>query len=621
MGVNVIPVGVSTSVTLSPSTGFTGTTPQTATNTSAVLFVSPNGNDSNNCLSTSSPCLTINSAFQKASAGQVIEMAAGNYVGQEVYPSSRALSSAQVVVRPAAGAAVNIAFLRIKGATRLEVQDVRTGSTMVPYVEFLAQQSQYITFRNIKTSYLNIGTGSDIQVIGGEVGPALNNPSKLAPEGPNGWEGWGKNILFDGVWFHDIIRNSHLNGTEPVHTECLQVAGTTNLVIRNSRFTKCDVYGLSITAFNNSGKVKNILIENNFFEAATDHRTGGNTGGSASLNFTQFDGGIIRFNSFVSAISVSNSSLPSSKAEFYGNIVPAEWLCHRDLNYSYNVLYHPGWGSPTNTGCGPTNRYVPLTSGSPNPGFTSSTDLHLKTNAFANNLVPSSLGHPSTDFDGQPRSGSLLDAGADETDGSAPIGGGGGGGGGGIITHTTPTITSPLTSPTLTTIPYTTSVTVDWTSTSTTFLTRYKDITAGTPEVQDNNKTTKAQTFDVIPGNTYKFWVHAGTLTDSNYSTQAEINFTVDTGATSTYTLSTTTKNGTIIKSVGGINTTETTFNAGTVVTLTATPSTNYTFSAWTGCSPSTTNPNVCTVTMDADKTSTATFTPISTGRVCRLWH
>jgi uncharacterized repeat protein (TIGR02543 family) len=49
-------------------------------------------------------------------------------------------------------------------------------------------------------------------------------------------------------------------------------------------------------------------------------------------------------------------------------------------------------------------------------------------------------------------------------------------------------------------------------------------------------------------------------------------------------------------------------YTSGTVVTLTATPTTGYTFTGWSGDLAGTTNPT--TITMNANKTVTATFTP-----------
>jgi hypothetical protein len=61
---------------------------------------------------------------------------------------------------------------------------------------------------------------------------------------------------------------------------------------------------------------------------------------------------------------------------------------------------------------------------------------------------------------------------------------------------------------------------------------------------------------------------------------------------------------GTITKSPD-----ETSYPFGTVVTLTASANSGYTFSSWTGATPVTGHPDQATVTMDADKTVTAIFT------------
>jgi len=58
-----------------------------------------------------------------------------------------------------------------------------------------------------------------------------------------------------------------------------------------------------------------------------------------------------------------------------------------------------------------------------------------------------------------------------------------------------------------------------------------------------------------------------------------------------------------------GLNPAGGVYNAGTVVTLTATPSTGFQFSGWSGDLSGSTNP--ATLTMNANKTVTATFTPL----------
>ena len=68
-----------------------------------------------------------------------------------------------------------------------------------------------------------------------------------------------------------------------------------------------------------------------------------------------------------------------------------------------------------------------------------------------------------------------------------------------------------------------------------------------------------------------------------------------------TYALTITAVNGTVAK-----NPNQTTFDSNTVVQLTATPATGYTFTGWSGAATGTTNP--VSVTMNAAKSVTATF-------------
>lgn len=63
------------------------------------------------------------------------------------------------------------------------------------------------------------------------------------------------------------------------------------------------------------------------------------------------------------------------------------------------------------------------------------------------------------------------------------------------------------------------------------------------------------------------------------------------------------TGNGTVVLDPAGGS-----YDNGTVVTLTATPDAGWHFVSWTGATPDGVDPLKATVTMDADKTVTATF-------------
>ncbi|MEN9921449.1 MAG: hypothetical protein RLZZ517_427 [Candidatus Parcubacteria bacterium] len=186
--------------------------------------------------------------------------------------------------------------------------------------------------------------------------------------------------------------------------------------------------------------------------------------------------------------------------------------------------------------------------------------------------------------------------------GTPPDGNPGGGTPSSSGTPTKPSITTPRGS----TVPSTNSVTFDWTSDSNTFLIRFATTTEdgallGTALMQ-SGYTLKSKTYPVVPGNYYKFWVHAGT--DSNYSPQDEVNFQVLDTASRTYNL-TAAKTGTGTGSISGIGGAETNFAEGTVVTLTATADEYSVFTGWSGaCS----GRESCSITMNNNKSVSANF-------------
>lgn len=362
---------------------------------SATWYIASNGSDSNACTSTASPCLTINGAYQKAAGGDTIQMAAGTYGSQTVASASKA---SDIIVQPASGASVTLGGLSINGATRLEIRNMTTRSFMV------RMNSNYITLHNVDVvGWLGYTGGSNISMIGGSVGPVVDGHPQIAPE--NGWQGQGVNFVFDGVRFHDITRTN-----SGVHTECLQVAGTTNMTIRNSKFTNCDVFDLSFTEYNGSGKVTNLLLENNYFAPATD-------GGYFSVNLSALNGGTVRFNSATQAMVIQGAN--TGTLSIVGNNIVGGILdgasggcAGRSMTaiYQYNVTQ--GWK------CGATD--VNAAAGFLNSG---TLDLRLLSGSAAIDFVPSSIAGPATDIEGKPRpQGSGRDAGAWEypSGGTAP---------------------------------------------------------------------------------------------------------------------------------------------------------------------------------------------------------
>ena len=358
----------------------------------ATWYVASSGSDSNSCSAPTSPCGSINGAYQKSAGGDVIQMAAGTYGSQTIQTKT---VSSTIVAQPAPGANVTLGQLTINGGRYLEIRDVTINGFSV---NMTTPGAQYITLRNVtNTAGLFYNGGNDISVIGGSIGPGVDYHPQIAPA--NGWGTQGNNFVFDGVRFHDWTRTN-----TSVHTECLQVAGTTNMVIRNSVFTNCAVFDLSFTSYNGAGSVTNLLLENNYFDTAV-------SGGYFSVHFSAMAGGTVRFNSATQGMFVDTTAPNSGTLNIIGNNIVGGLLdgnsggclsASMAGSYSYNVTQ--GWK------CGATD--VNAAPGFKNP---STMDLSLVAGAKAIDFVPLSVAGPSTDINGNPRpAGTARDAGAFE---------------------------------------------------------------------------------------------------------------------------------------------------------------------------------------------------------------
>jgi hypothetical protein len=357
----------------------------------ATWYVATNGSDSNTCTSTSSPCASINGAYQKASGGDIIQMAAGTYPDQTLQAKSPAST---ITVQPASGAQVTLGGLTINGAKRVEIRDLDTNDFKVD------MNSQYVTLRNVDVKgWLGYLGGSDISMIGGSVGPMVDIHPQIAPA--NGWQGQGVNFLFDGVLFHDITRTS-----STVHTECLQIAGTTNMIIRNSKFKNCSVNDVQITEYNGSGAPQNFVMENTWLDTPLDVGTNRGSTPAFNVNSNIASAGTftLRFNSSTAYFALQPSSMSGTVTgnAVNGGIYDAGVGCKSNAVYTYNVTQGQS--------CGGTNRNA-------SPSFVNAGafDLRLASGSAAIDLVPSTVSAPAKDIMGTVRpQGTGFDAGAFE---------------------------------------------------------------------------------------------------------------------------------------------------------------------------------------------------------------
>jgi hypothetical protein len=354
----------------------------------ATLFVSPAGSDSGRCTS-AQPCASLDRAYQVAEPGQVVQIAAGTYDDQLIRPDSKS-GNGVVTFVPAPGAQVTLGEVRT-AASNLEFDDL----TMDDY--YLSPGSSNVIFRNDRMHFFFIRSASNVRMVGGSVGgegeaiPATIGT--LHPDDPT-----PTNVLIDGVSFHDMTRAEKPSG----HMECLFVQGVNGLVIRNSRFTHCDIFDVFFKQFQ-APQYSNIRLVDNFFGPATDAAGGS---GFYSVFFSFIPGAspisdvLVDHNSFAQGFHFDDGSYDNVRV--VANVATfQQHQCTDGVQFSYNVFDHAR--------CGPTDRMGAL-------GFVdaSTLDLHLTKGSAAIGADRSDTA-PPLDIDGQQRPLRLPpDAGADQ---------------------------------------------------------------------------------------------------------------------------------------------------------------------------------------------------------------
>ena len=349
------------------------------------LYLSPNGSDAGPCTK-AAPCRTLARGYVGARRGDVVELAAGVYPGEEFGGAAKGTSGA-IVFRPAPGAAVRIdGELRLRRADHVEFRSLQIGDYYVLY-------SSDVTFRDVATKFFFIRSSQRVNLLGGSVGGVQTGiPATIgnydAGDPP------ATDVVIDGVTFHDIGRS--LNPES--HIECLFVQETVRLTIRNSRFTRCAVMDLYVNDISGGPVPQGLTIENNWFDAPID-------GGFYAIN-VRWDPGdvvrdhVIRYNSINGSILFSEGGTYEN-VQVYGNVGRISDCNTPGIAYAYNV-----W---SNLRCGATDRR-----GSPGFVDAGAFDLHLSSGSPAIGAGdPARV--PRRDIEGDSRPTRMRpDAGADQ---------------------------------------------------------------------------------------------------------------------------------------------------------------------------------------------------------------
>lgn len=382
------------------------TTPPVPPQAPATRFVKVGGSSSGSC-SAQAPCGSFNRAYEVADPGEIVDVAAGTYPTQRVEYDSSKTSADDVYFRPAGGASVRIAGDILAYGSHVTFMAMQANDTEIPY-DGPADVSD-VTFWGMDGRNFTIDSGAQINVIGGDYGPASscggsygggNNGIRMNRPGA-----MPSDIMIWGVEIHDVQSYDLVQ----CHIECLIVGAGRNITVRGSRFWNCSIFDIFLQPFN--GPISDVTLENNWFATPTDPNGHPNSGRAV-----EFSGGgpwrnlLIRHNSFNTAINLNDGAANPQyeKTRVIGNVAERAVACYRGVVYRDNVWFG---GSGV---CHPSD--ASLRGGPPYVRASNRGDLdyHL-TGGVAVDRVPAGISDLADDIDGQPRpDGSALDAGSDE---------------------------------------------------------------------------------------------------------------------------------------------------------------------------------------------------------------
>ena len=216
------------------------------------VWVSTAGNDSNCArLDRSKPCKTLDRANRVARPGDQVEIAAGSYPAQDVLADPTKTSEADVVFRPAPGADVVVDDIDV-WADHIEFRRLRIN------VDFYAKcGADDVTLRSSKARLFFIRSAKRVSLIDSEFGPSDDisqightEECQSAPE----------QILLDRC----TCTTSGPDADEAHGV--LDVQAANNIVVRNSRFQRCEDFDIFIKPGRPCSATRTSLFENNWFD-------------------------------------------------------------------------------------------------------------------------------------------------------------------------------------------------------------------------------------------------------------------------------------------------------------------------------------------------------------------
>ncbi|MBI5734049.1 MAG: hypothetical protein HY973_03870, partial [Candidatus Kerfeldbacteria bacterium] len=333
--------------TSAQSTSANATTQAAPVGGSANYYISPSGSDSNSCTSTGSPCLTINGALQKASAGQTIEMAAGTYGAQNISVSKTSPGVTVKCVSVNSGATSNSCKTGAisAGGSWYTIQDVTIDVGDTVHGSGWGASGSNITFKNVKlhgdfaAGYMSAGT-SNFTWDGGEWGDQNNLGGRRNCTNQDGYYLY---MLGDSTISNITLKNMDVwpqqldptpcNG-DPMHMETIRIDGNINGMLIDGLNFHDGAQDNTGTIFFSTfrGTPSNVTIQNSYL--GTDGNSSIVFGGGTNINirYNTITGGIAQA-SLVSGLTVTgNAGWWQSFAGCIGTHVKNVWQW--DSNFS-----------------------------------------------------------------------------------------------------------------------------------------------------------------------------------------------------------------------------------------------------------------------------------------------
>jgi chitodextrinase len=406
--------------------------PPPPTGSSASLYVSTTGLDTNLCTQTQ-PCASFQRAYALAAPGALVQVAGGTYPGQGLSEVA-GKAPPNVVFEEAPGARVVLDGISVNGADYLTFRDFETSYVDPDHQRgvFAGQGSTGIRFERIDAGNVSTLFASDITVLGGDYGPCRAPASGC----------WlsnidvSDNVVIDGALFHDYNYLPACVQSADCHWRALFVNGPKGFTLRNSTFRNNVFEPWTTVSGPDAGArgVQDVLIENNQFGRNVQSPSG--TGGGFGVAWCQntsvgYRNITIRFNSYAAG---SFSGAPDTvnaggtcrveNFRAYGNLMgraPGQFCQPQGPGTEIGTV---AWAHDVFTGtvagtCSTTDVNIGGTShpfyandtGAPQPG-----DYQLAgPQMAADNRVPVSMGCPATDAAGRTRGlDGFCDAGAFE---------------------------------------------------------------------------------------------------------------------------------------------------------------------------------------------------------------